>query len=58
MANTTLPGNMARLQDPATPAVDYRVVYFSVARGEFTVTGDEQFDQVTQNGEGVACRQR
>jgi len=45
------------VQRPATPGVDYRVIYSNVASGEFTVTGDEQFDEVIQYGEGVICRQ-
>ena len=41
---------------PATPEVDYKVVYAIVASGEFSVTGDEQFDEVVQSGDGVVGR--
>ena len=39
----------------ATLEVDYQADWAIVASGEFTVTGDEQFDHVTQNWEGVVC---
>jgi len=42
---------------PATPEVDYQVVYAIVASGEFSVTGDEQFDEVIHSGDGVVGRQ-
>jgi hypothetical protein len=41
---------------PAEPEVDYKVVYSFAAQGEFTVTGDEQFDTIIQDHEGVVCR--
>jgi hypothetical protein len=41
---------------PAADGVDYRVVYSSVAQGEFIVTGDEQFDTIIQDGTGVVLR--
>ena len=42
---------------PVTPGVDYWVIYAHFASGEFTVTGDEQFDEVVYDTQGVVCRQ-
>ncbi len=39
-----------------TPNVDYRMIYATAATGEFTVTGDLQFDEVIQDGTGVVGR--
>ena len=42
---------------PVEAEVDYKVVYSFAAQGEFAVTGDEQFDTIIQDHEGVVCRQ-
>ena len=41
---------------PTTPNVDYRVIYATTGLGEFAVEGDEQFDEIIQDGLGVVGR--
>ncbi|RKZ13522.1 hypothetical protein DRQ53_12720 [bacterium] len=51
--NGTLALNVLRPVDAMT---DYKVIYAFAASGQFTVTGDLQFDDVVQDDLGVVCR--
>jgi len=45
-----------KAKDLSQPGVDYQMIRSHVASGTFAITGDEQFDEVVQDGDGVVGR--